>query len=103
MSMPNKATLYRSTHTERPSAAKRGYDGRWRKYRVWFFAQPQNALCRLCKSNHKIVAATEIDHIVAVYGPDDPHFYEPTNHQPLCKSCHSRKTVVEDGGFGDRG
>lgn len=44
--------------------------------------------------------AEEVDHI-------EPHkgnralFFDETNWQALCKSCHSRKTAAEDGGFGN--
>ena len=30
---------------KRPSAAARGYDARWAKYRQWFLRQPENILC----------------------------------------------------------
>jgi 5-methylcytosine-specific restriction protein A len=47
--------------------------------------------------------AEHVDHVEAVDGPDDPRFWDPTCHQPLCASCHSRKTATEDGGFGRPG
>jgi 5-methylcytosine-specific restriction protein A len=37
-----------------------------------------------------------------VTGPDDPLFYDPDNHQPLCASHHGRKTAKENGGFGNK-
>ncbi len=37
---------------------------------------------------------------VRVDGPRDPRFWDPGNHQPLCKSCHSHKTATEDGRWG---
>lgn len=39
--------------------------------------------------------ATEVDHIIPVTGPDDPLFWEESNHQPLTHECHSRKTMAE--------
>ena len=38
----------------------------------------------------------EVDHIVPVDGPQDPLFWDESNHQGLCHDCHSRKTV-DDG------
>lgn len=81
---------------ERGSAAKRGYDRRWRKYTAWFLAQPENRICR-CGCGR---LSREVDHIKPVTGPDDPMFWEPTNHQGLTHECHSRKTASENGGFG---
>lgn len=81
----------------RPSAAARGYGPRWAKYAKAFLARPENHYCRTgCQSASQIV-----DHIVAVDGPDDPLFWDGNNHQPLCRSCHSRKTNQQDGGFGN--
>lgn len=45
--------------------------------------------------------AEEVDHIIPVTGPDDPLFWEPSNHQGLTKACHSRKTARDDGGLGN--
>ncbi|MCA8984505.1 MAG: HNH endonuclease [Planctomycetaceae bacterium] len=85
----------------RPTATQRGYDARWRKYRAAFLATPANALCRECRKRGRITPATVVDHIVPHLG-DAVVFWDPGNHQPLCHSCHSRKTVREDGGFGNR-
>jgi 5-methylcytosine-specific restriction protein A len=43
--------------------------------------------------------ATDVDHIRRVSGADDPLFWDASNHQPVCHSCHSRKTATMDGGF----
>ncbi len=44
--------------------------------------------------------ATDLDHIVPHKG-DRKLFFDESNWQALCKSCHSRKTAAEDGGFGN--
>jgi 5-methylcytosine-specific restriction protein A len=93
--MPTKAPLYGPPKTERPSAAKRGYGHRWRIYRRWFLSQPENALCRQCKAEGKIVNAIDVDHIKPVRGADDPLFWEPSNHQGLCLPHHRSKTRIE--------
>lgn len=42
-----------------------------------------------------IVPATEVDHV-----DGDASNNDPSNHRSLCKGCHARKTVRENGGFG---
>lgn len=55
--------------------------------------------CEGCKGKGQDTLATETDHIVP-YGNDIKLFWDKSNHQSLCKSCHSRKTVQENHGFG---
>ncbi len=47
---------------QRPSAAKRGYDRRWRKAREAYLVR--HPLCVRCKAAGRIAAAGEVDHIV---------------------------------------
>jgi len=86
----------READRRRPSAAKRGYGRRWRRYTRAYLAE--HPVCRGCAE-----PSEQVDHIVPVSGPEDPLFWEPTNHQPLCGSCHSAKTASEDGGWGREG
>ncbi|WP_163526625.1 HNH endonuclease [Halobacillus ihumii] len=80
-----------NTHDQfRESAYRRGYDNRWRKYREVFLRS--NPLCKHCRSHGQLVPATEVDHIRPHRG-DSELFWEPSNHQALCKPCHSRKTA----------
>jgi 5-methylcytosine-specific restriction protein A len=50
------------------------------------------ALCVECQRQGRIVAATDVDHIVARRHGGDDSF---ANLQPLCHSCHSKKTQQE--------
>lgn len=77
----------------RLSASERGYDHSWRKTRAAVLAQ--EPLCRECMKRGVVAAANEVDHIIAKRrgGLDVAE-----NLQPLCKSCHSRKTMSETNG-----
>lgn len=84
---------YKQQDRDRKTAAQRGYNSRWQRYRKMFLRR--NPLCVHCQEKERITPATEVDHIKPVSGADDPMFYEPGNHQALCKGCHSRKTMRE--------
>jgi len=86
----HRALLYREQDSRRPPANERGYDWNWRKLRSLVLAR--EPLCRECARRGKIVAATEVDHIVPLSRGGTN---ELDNLQPLCKSCHSRKTAKE--------
>lgn len=74
---------------QRPSAAKRGYGRKWRLIRAAFLkAHP---LCECGKP------ATEVDHKLALRKGGSNAW---SNLQPMCKPCHSRKTVEVDGALG---
>lgn len=82
----------------RGSAASRGYDSKWRKYRIAFLAK--HPLCVECQKIGIVRAATVVDHITPHKG-NKILFWDKNNHQPLCASCHSAKTAREDGGWGN--
>jgi 5-methylcytosine-specific restriction endonuclease McrA len=82
--------------TERESATKRGYDGRWRRYRERYLAA--HPLCVMHQQRGQVVAATVVDHIAPHRG-DHKLFWNPVNHQALCKHCHdSHKQRAERSG-----
>ena len=92
----------RISDSRRGSAHSRGYDRRWRAYRLTFLAA--HPLCVECaaQSDPLLTPATIVDHIVPHAGNMDL-FWDERNHQALCKPCHDRKTASEDGGFGGGG
>lgn len=90
----------RLTNKPPPPSKKGGkspYNYRWQKLRKSFLQR--NPLCIHCKRRGKMELATEVDHKTPHQG-NQGLFWDEDNWQALCKSCHSTKTVMEDGGFG---
>ncbi|NQW09557.1 MAG: HNH endonuclease [Alphaproteobacteria bacterium] len=87
------AAFKAAADARRPSARQRGYDGKWeRESKAYLAAHPQ---CVSCGS-----PASLVDHVQPHRG-DRRLFWSRSNWQPMCASCHGRKTVREDGGFGN--
>lgn len=82
---------------DRPNSYQRGYTKAWQRYRLQFLAE--HPLCKRCLRKGRSVPATDVDHIKPHRG-NEVLFWDARNHQALCKSCHSRKTATEDGGYG---
>jgi 5-methylcytosine-specific restriction endonuclease McrA len=81
----------------RPSAARRGYDGRWRAYRLAFLSS--NPWCDYHLRRGRRIRATVVDHRLPHRG-DRRLFWDPANHQALCRECHDRlKHVEEHSGY----
>jgi 5-methylcytosine-specific restriction enzyme A len=89
----NHKQLNNQYDLNRGTAAQRGYGARWRKARSYYLSK--NLICVRCGG-----IATVVDHIKAHKG-DMNLFWDTNNWQSLCKTCHDRKTVKEDGGFGN--
>jgi len=66
---------------------------KWRRVRAAFLQR--NSICAECGR-----PATVVDHIVPHRG-DAALLWDEGNYQPMCSSCHSRKTAKLDGGFGN--
>ena len=83
----------------RESAAARGCGRRWERLTRMF--RRRNPLCTdpfgIHAADGVVVPSEQVDHIVprSAGGTDDW-----SNMQALSTSCHSRKTVLCDGGFG---
>ena len=70
----------------RPSAAKRGYNGEWRKARVEYLASHPH--CRECSKSGITRFASVVDHVIP-HRRDERLFWSRTNWQPLCTPCHN--------------
>ncbi len=75
------------------------YNYAWRKVSKLYLIE--HPLCVMCNREGRLTPATEVDHIIP-HGGDVKLFWDSNNWQGLCKSCHSKKTVLEDGGFGNQ-
>ena len=73
----------------RESASSRGYGSKWQKARARFLEK--HPLCAECLRVKRLTPATVVDHIIPHRG-DQQLFWDEQNWQPLCKSCHDRKT-----------
>ncbi|MDA8095575.1 MAG: HNH endonuclease [Betaproteobacteria bacterium] len=93
----HKQQMRKRDDERRGSSSSRGYNHRWRKYRETFLAK--NPLCAECQRHGIVAPASVVDHIVPHKG-DRKLFWNPGNHQSLCKRCHDHKTATDDGGFG---
>jgi 5-methylcytosine-specific restriction protein A len=83
----------------RPTAAERGYDGEWRRYRTQYLREHPHCVDPFRKHIGLIVPASVVDHIKPHHGNKEL-FWDENNHQGVCKSCHDYKTATQDGGFG---
>jgi 5-methylcytosine-specific restriction protein A len=84
--------LHKKRHPEEErSAASRGYDAKWQRFRKWYLSQPENMFCRSCLKEGIYRKATVVDHIKPFRG-DEKLKYDLNNLQPLCKACHDKKT-----------
>lgn len=84
---------YCSEHTHlakrednRESAAKRGYDHRWRKVRI--VALGRDPICPLCAAEGVIRVSEHVHHINR-----DPHDNRPENLLPMCETHHDQITM----------
>lgn len=55
----------------------------------------EEPFCRECAANGVRTPATEVDHVVPHKG--NVNLFMHGELQSLCKSCHSRKTMAENG------
>lgn len=77
------------------SSTARGYDYRWQQYRKRYLLE--HPLCVMCEATGRVEASTIVDHVVPHRG-DKQLFWDPTNHQALCKGCHDGAKQREERG-----
>ncbi len=86
-----------SSWREGRTTADRGYGEAWRRARLLYLrAHPWCAMC--AQMGHLRVAAGVVDHIQPHKG-DATLFWDQSNWQSLCRTCHdTRKAQLERGG-----
>jgi 5-methylcytosine-specific restriction endonuclease McrA len=72
----------------RPTASQRGYDSKWREAREGFLKR--HPTCIVCKA-----PAVIVDHIRPHKG-DKALFWNRSNWQPLCVTCHSSRKQSQE-------
>lgn len=82
---------------------RRGETAAWYKTTTWKHLRAsvlrERPLCSECEAKGRVTPAKLVDHIVPVVDAPD-RMYDATNLQPLCQSCHNRKTADERKGRG---
>jgi 5-methylcytosine-specific restriction enzyme A len=94
----SSAEVKRELDRQRPSAARRGYDARWRRARSRYLAE--HPWCVHCLVEGRRTPATVVDHVEPHRG-DERLFWDQDQWQVLCKQHHDAKTV-RDGRWGQR-
>ena len=83
-------------YAEQPEHIRRFYNSKWWKRFRHYVLEQYNYLCQDCLTNNIITEATEIDHIKPLSTVEGWNArLELNNVNPLCKSCHAKKTVSE--------
>jgi 5-methylcytosine-specific restriction protein A len=95
--MPKRAATYRphaprrSADRARPDATQRGYDRKWKTFRLSFLAD--HPLCETCRAEGRLTEATVVDHVTPHKGDREAFWAGP--FQSLCEVCHNRKSATE--------
>src|SRR5699024_183350 len=79
-----------------PETAKR-YGRSWRKIRNKYIKE--NPLCQQCLKEERLKTAEEVHHILPLRRGGT---HDEENLMALCKSCHSRISVLDGDRFGKR-
>jgi len=80
---------------KRKTAHMRGYDNKWRKFRLGFLYRwlPYVSHCNMCLEPFKSTSDIHVDHIIPLSKGGAK--YDEDNLQMLCHSCHSKKTILD--------
>ena len=86
-----------SWRTDKTSSSQRGYTYAWQKARAGHLRS--HPLCVLCDRHGRVTAADVVDHKMPHRG-DMTLFWDRTNWQSLCTTCHSSvKQREEQAGY----
>jgi 5-methylcytosine-specific restriction enzyme A len=84
---------HKAAQPQRGTSTQRGYDYHWQKVRV-FVLRRDKYLCQHCLAQGIITVATDVDHIIPLSRGGAR--LDPENLQSLCRTCHNRKTAVDN-------
>lgn len=109
----HKRAVKKEVESRRESSTKRGYGYKWQQARAGHLRS--HPFCVGHDRRGELVQATVVDHIVAhklseaLESGDAERivkaqelFWDCSNWQSLCKTCHDEKTAREDGAFGNQ-
>ena len=93
-----------------PSASKAGYGRDWQRFRDWFASVVPPVCGAKLNGNDTefscgksfVSREMHLDHLIPFDSIDDPLRLDADNVVWRCRSCHSRKTATNDGGFGNQ-
>jgi 5-methylcytosine-specific restriction enzyme A len=87
--------VHRDDALRRGDSTQRLYGYAWAQARkLYLLHNPKCINYEQCRA-----AARVVDHDPPHRGDHDA-FWDVRTWQPMCKACHDRKTVLQDGGFG---
>jgi len=84
----------READKRRGNARQRGYDADWERARLVVLAE--EPMCRFCAERGDATPAREVDHIIPIADRPDLRLTR-SNLRSLCRPCHSRRTVRDQG------
>ncbi len=93
--------LAKARERARPSREARGYGPTWKKIRDAYIRKHPLCVGILPNGEPCGRAASQVDHIIPHRGTGDPMFWDHSNFQSFCSSCHSRKSATFDGALGN--
>lgn len=91
----------RDSDRRRPNGTQRGWSPKWAAFSKAYLQEHPLCECDQCSALPvwRRPASTDVDHIDGT-GRDGPRAYDDDNLMALSHPCHSRKTAMQDGGFG---
>lgn len=85
--MPRKKARRRTPRKRQAKTDARGYGSDWQQLRTAFLSV--YPLCVACWVQGKVIAATQVDHIIPFTDKHDGRRLDWDNLQSLCTACHA--------------